>query len=85
LRGLGAYIVLFIKGLCIGAADFIPGVSGGTIAFITGIYEKFIFSLAAFDRDAIVLMRRGHWKSFWELNSGIFLWRNCNLHLFNLT
>jgi putative membrane protein len=72
LRGLGAYIVLFIKGLCIGAADFIPGVSGGTIAFITGIYEKFIFSLAAFDRDAIVLMRRGHWKSFWIKINGWF-------------
>jgi putative membrane protein len=73
LRGFGAYIVLYLKGLCIGAADFIPGVSGGTIAFVTGIYEKLIFSLASFDRDAVVLMRRRDWKLFWKKINGSFL------------
>ncbi len=36
------YLLLVIKGCCMGAADVVPGVSGGTIAFITGIYEELI-------------------------------------------
>ena len=36
------YLVIFIKGLMMGAADLIPGISGGTIALITGIYEKLL-------------------------------------------
>lgn len=44
-----AAILLFIKGLCMGIADIIPGVSGGTIAFITGIYENLIKAIASFD------------------------------------
>ena len=36
------YLVIFIKGLMMGAADLIPGVSGGTIALITGVYEKLL-------------------------------------------
>ncbi len=39
------YLGLFLKGLAMGACDVVPGVSGGTIAFITGIYEKLIKSL----------------------------------------
>ncbi|MEM6763734.1 MAG: DUF368 domain-containing protein [Bacteroidota bacterium] len=46
-------ISLFLKGLAMGAANVIPGVSGGTIALITGIYEKLIFSLKSFDLKAI--------------------------------
>jgi len=41
-------IVLFFKGMAMGAADVVPGVSGGTIAFVTGIYEELVRSLAAF-------------------------------------
>jgi len=44
-----AAILLFVKGLCMGVADIIPGVSGGTIAFITGIYENLIKAIASFD------------------------------------
>ena len=39
------YIIVALKGICMGAADVIPGVSGGTIAFITGIYDKLLASL----------------------------------------
>lgn len=46
-------ILLFLKGIAMGAANVIPGVSGGTIAFITGIYEPFIASLKSFDGKAI--------------------------------
>ena len=39
------YIVLFLKGMAMGAADVVPGVSGGTIAFISGIYEELLESI----------------------------------------
>lgn len=50
------YIFLFLKGLAMGAANVIPGVSGGTIAFITGIYTKLIDSLKSFDGKALQLL-----------------------------
>jgi putative membrane protein len=42
------YCILIFKGMAMGAADLVPGVSGGTIAFITGIYEELIGSLGSF-------------------------------------
>ena len=50
------YLELFLKGLAMGAANVIPGVSGGTIAFVTGIYDELISSLKAFNMDAIKLL-----------------------------
>ena len=44
---------VFLKGAAMGAADIIPGVSGGTIAFITGIYEELIDSINSFDLKLI--------------------------------
>ncbi len=49
-RGWQYYASLGLRGVCMGAADVIPGVSGGTIAFVTGIYEEFIFSIRTVDR-----------------------------------
>jgi len=48
-RSLIDYLVLTLKGICMGASDVIPGVSGGTMAFILGIYEELIFSIKSFD------------------------------------
>ncbi len=56
-----------------GAADVIPGVSGGTIAFITGIYEELIHSIKSFDLQAIKLFFTGKWRSFWKHINGTFL------------
>ncbi|MDX5479280.1 MAG: DUF368 domain-containing protein, partial [Cyclobacteriaceae bacterium] len=39
------YIILFLKGMAMGAADLVPGVSGGSIALITGIYERLLDSI----------------------------------------
>ncbi len=58
------YIALFIKGLAMGAANVIPGVSGGTIALITGIFEKLIDSIKSFDLTAIKLFFTGKFKAF---------------------
>lgn len=55
---------LFLKGFAMGAANVIPGVSGGTIAFITGIYEDFIGSIKSFDADAIKLFFQGKFAAF---------------------
>lgn len=55
---MGSYLILFLKGIAMGAANVIPGVSGGTIAFVTGIYETFIDSLKAFDLQALRLASR---------------------------
>ena len=48
-EGLEAWLVVYLKGLAMGAADAVPGVSGGTIALITGIYERLISALTALD------------------------------------
>jgi len=48
-RTFTAYIGLTMKGFCMGAADVVPGVSGGTMAFILGIYEELIKSIKSFD------------------------------------
>jgi putative membrane protein len=50
------YIILFVKGMAMGIANVIPGVSGGTIALITEIYEELINSLKSFDRKALKLI-----------------------------
>ena len=50
------YLLLFIKGMAIGIANIIPGVSGGTIALITKIYEKLIHSIKSFDIKALKLL-----------------------------
>lgn len=52
-----------LKGAAMGAANVIPGVSGGTIAFITGIYEKLISSLKSLDVQAVKLFFTGKWRS----------------------
>ncbi|MDR0364723.1 MAG: DUF368 domain-containing protein [Bacteroidales bacterium] len=60
------YILVAIKGLGMGAADVVPGVSGGTIAFITGIYEELLNSIKSIDFKAIKLFFTFKWKSLWE-------------------
>lgn len=56
-----------------GAADVIPGVSGGTIAFITGIYEELINSIKSINVEAFKLFFTGRWKSLWKHVNGNFL------------
>jgi putative membrane protein len=56
-----------------GAADVVPGVSGGTIAFISGIYEELIHSIKSFDGKAVKLLLTGHWRELWRSVNGGFL------------
>jgi len=58
------FIVLLLKGMGIGAANVIPGVSGGTVALITNIYEKLIDSIKAFDLEAFQILLKFKIKEF---------------------
>lgn len=58
------YLSLFFKGLAMGVANVIPGVSGGTIAFITGIFERLINAIKSINLQAIKLFFTGKWKAF---------------------
>ena len=67
------YITLFFKGMAMGGADVVPGVSGGTIAFITGIYETLLESIASVNAEALQLLIKGRVKDFWQHINGNFL------------
>ncbi len=65
--------MLFLKGIAMGAADAVPGVSGGTIAFISGIYEELLQSIRRVTPANLMLLLRGGPKAFWEKINGTFL------------
>ena len=73
MKGVAKIILVAIKGACMGAADVIPGVSGGTIAFIMGIYDEFVGSLASINGEAVRMLLKGHFKAFWKHINGSFL------------
>lgn len=66
-------IMTAVKGSCMGAADVIPGVSGGTIAFIMGIYDEFVGSIASINKEAVQLLLKRQFKAFWKHINGTFL------------
>lgn len=67
------YFFLFLKGMGMGAFDIVPGVSGGTIAFITGIYEELISSIKAVDLEALKMLIQRQFLAFWKKVNGKFL------------
>ncbi|MDJ0878261.1 MAG: DUF368 domain-containing protein [Halieaceae bacterium] len=64
---------IVLRGLAMGAADIVPGVSGGTVAFITGIYPRLLHSLRSFDLAALKLLLRGNIAEAWRHVDGNFL------------
>ena len=73
MRKISSYLLITVKGICMGAADVIPGVSGGTIAFLMGIYEEFVNSIKAIDLKALKLLFSGKIGEFWKKINGNFL------------
>ena len=73
MKGIWKNIMVAVKGACMGAADVIPGVSGGTIAFIMGIYDEFVGSLASINGEALKLLLKGRFSAFWKHINGSFL------------
>ena len=73
IRTTKQYLSLSLKGMAMGAADIIPGVSGGTIAFISGIYEELIETINNVNFEAIKKLKNNGIKSFWTHINGNFL------------
>lgn len=72
-RSLKDYIIISLKGMAMGAADVVPGVSGGTIAFISGIYEELLNSISSFKFSLINVLKNEGIKVVWKKINGSFL------------
>lgn len=59
-------VLLFLKGVAMGAANKVPGVSGGVVAFVAGFYEEFIYSLQKFNSKSLLLLINGRFKSLYN-------------------
>jgi len=67
------YLIITLKGLAMGAADVVPGVSGGTIAFISGIYQELIDSINNVNLSVLKTLKKDGLKAAWEQVNGSFL------------
>lgn len=74
MSSIKSMLNLYLKGLAMGAADVVPGVSGGTIAFITGIYQELLDTISAFSRlENYQLLFQQGFKAFWRAINGNFV------------
>ena len=64
---------IFLRGAAMGTADLVPGVSGGTVALITGIYPRLLGAVTSVDTAAIRLLFQGQWSGLWRHVDGAFL------------
>lgn len=67
------YLIIYLKGISVGVANIIPGVSGGTLALITGVFERTIDSIKSFDAKALKFLFKGDIKKFAEHTDLIFI------------
>ena len=72
-RSLPGYLGVTARGLLMGAADAVPGVSGGTIAFMTGIYQELIYSLKQCGPEALGVLFKQGFSAAWQHINGTFL------------
>lgn len=73
MRKFSSYLMVALKGFLMGAANVIPGVSGGTIAFLTGIYQELIESIKSIGGKNLGLLLKGKFAQFWQGINGNFL------------
>jgi putative membrane protein len=71
-RTLGGWVGIYLRGVAMGIAEIVPGISGGTIAFVSGIYEELVSSLATFSPKSVVWLFTDP-KRFWQHHNGNFL------------
>ncbi len=72
-RNIKDYLVIGLKGMAMGAADVVPGVSGGTIAFISGIYEELLGSISNVNIGLFKTLKQDGFKAAWTQLNGNFL------------
>lgn len=73
IRQFKDYLLITLKGIAMGAADVVPGVSGGTIAFISGIYEELIESIDNLNLGVLKVWKKEGFKTAWTSINGSFL------------
>ena len=73
MRHFSQYLILFFKGLAMGAADVVPGVSGGTIAFVSGIYIELIDTIKSVNIQALRVLKSQGLAAAWRHINGNFL------------
>ena len=73
MRRFSQYLILFFKGLAMGAADVVPGVSGGTIAFVSGIYIELIDTIKSVNIQALRVLKSQGPAAAWRHINGNFL------------
>ena len=73
MRGIKDYLLILLKGSAMGIADLVPGVSGGTIAFISGIYEELLDTIKSINANALSLLLKFRIMEFWKHINGWFL------------
>ena len=66
-------LILILKGIAMGAANKVPGVSGGIVAFVAGFYEELIYSLQKINLKAFTILVRKGWPAFYQYINGRFL------------
>ena len=72
-RNFFLYLIISLKGVAMGAADVVPGVSGGTIAFISGIYEELIETIHKLDLGFFKVWKKEGFKKAWKHYNLAFL------------
>lgn len=72
-EGLIKVVYIFLKGMAMGTAEVIPGVSGGTIAFISGIYERLLNAIKGVNKQTVQYLFKGKIKEVWKAIDGNFL------------
>ncbi|SNR44465.1 putative membrane protein [Lutibacter agarilyticus] len=72
-RKLIDYVIISLKGMAMGAADVVPGVSGGTIAFISGIYEELLTSISSVNFTTLKMLKNQGLRAAWRAVNGNFL------------
>ncbi len=72
-RTLKDYLIISLKGVAMGAADVVPGVSGGTIAFISGIYEELLETISSVNFNTLKILKNEGFNAMWKSINGNFL------------
>lgn len=73
MNSIKKYTLTYFKGIAMGAADIVPGVSGGSIALIAGIYQELLDSINSFSLENLKLLTKGEVKRFYKAVNGSFL------------
>jgi putative membrane protein len=73
MNSIKKYVLTYFKGMAMGAADIVPGVSGGSIALIAGIYQELLDSINSITLENLKLLTKGEVKKFYKSVNGAFL------------